>query len=1102
MFEDKLQLPEEPGLFRAPITKSAKNRRVYSEARKSLAVLPSTRSLPRSGDSSEDLGQEHASTRWKHASTAILKGIRSTNTVESTAGLLKYFSVTKELNKEQLLHEKFCHLVAIDGLEGRTGARYKEANALAAKFREIKSSLNPGEQLEAMDAAQSILNKLEQVRQLFEIKGLDADEAEEMFEDIDDSLDDLRELCQAKTLKSKFRQAGQQLIIAKRLAKAGQEQTRKRLVREAFQRSVRKAQNVRTLFRPRKDSVASGEKPVKRASSPTSDFFQKLQASQEDFKKRSAEWKQSLAEEVMALGQQMPTSHRSGHVVQAPPNTPGGNDVNAQATSSPCKASAAPFVFSAAVDQRRNSLSERKRRDSQVAITSFDFLSQDQHLDRGVLAEKRKKVQAKIQYMQWLCDSSGSQEPGTPQGFHGVSALSGNTRAGQTGDWRSPKAGSISAPTMYELPPLPQYPHGSPKGAAPGLLSPRPPPGSQQGLHSPNGLNTAPRSPNTPRLASQFFRKNTGELHGRHPQPVLPSASPSGGSQRTGMSFMRARIPWSAFRLGNPLAKLSPTVQTKDGTGTFGGASDFGDGAAGGPDVEHGGGGCWGDPYPVEAAVRSAGGGSNRAENAKATPSSSEESSPRSRAPKLSNDINASPELSRSPLHHATATTRTVPQTKRPPEDAPAAAKQSQLHAFQPTPSGNPGDSRTANARSFTATAGQATARPPNNHFSGQSAPKTEKGQETSAAGRAKADPPRAPSPLSDVGDFENASGDHDLVSNQWDSYEKYLASSSVIPKDLSSQGRSAAQGRSRQLPTPKTTPTAASSRPKIGDEAFVHDSMPSPRPVSTGTPKEGKQTHTKAAMVMAELETLVVEQKSSQASFAASAFLATVGLDVPLDPTDSPKPIPPKVQTYSGLLEAKTSVVHFVARAEEAIEDLEDPQEALQKLMKLDRALGFLEHVGILESCLQGPPVELELPSRGSDYDWNEHVGSLRRVKSTLSSSDKWQPLETSGSNPSFQETSQISTSRTLHPERLEWIQESHASLRACRSQHAEFAPQRKTLETTLKERHQRGVRLACVRPELSHMWQEYCRLVWKEDSGQQLSFSASRSVLLPGLC
>ncbi|CAE6972456.1 unnamed protein product [Symbiodinium sp. CCMP2456] len=1080
MFEDTLQLPEEPGLFRAPITKSAKNRRVYSEARKSLAVLPSTRSLPRSGDSSEDLDSDKTSTRWRHASTAILKGIRSTNTVESTAGLLKYFSVTKELNKEQLLNEKFCHLVAIDGLEGRTGARYKEANALAAKFREIKSSLSPKEQLEAMDAAQSILNKLEQVRRLFESKGLDADEADEMFEDIDDSLDDLRDLCQAKTLKSKFRQAGQKLIIAKRLSRAGQEQTRKRLVREAFQRSVRKAQNVRALFRPRKDSVASVEKVAKRASSPTSEFFEKLQASQEDFKKRSAEWKQSLAEEVLALGQQMPTSHRSGHVVQAPPNTPGpsGNDID-KATSSPCKAPpAAPFVFSAAVDQRRNSLSERKRRDSQVAITSFDFLSQDQKLDRGALADKRKTVLAKMQYMQWLCDRSGGQEPSaqTPQGFHGV-ALSGyKARAGQTGagaDWRgSPTANAkISAPTMYELPPLPQHPHGC--RAAPGLLSPRPPPlgGPHQNLSSP----VTPRSPHTPRLASQFFRKNTAELPS-NPQPVLPTASPSGGTQSTGMSFMKAKIPWSSFRLGNPLAKLSPTAQSKDGSGTFGGGVDLGVGAAGDPHVERGGGGGRGDPYPPRP----------------------QESSPRrSGATKLSNDINAPhPELSR--LHHATATTRTLQQPKKPPDlDAPAAAKQSQLHAIQPMPPTNPETSRTANAASFTTTAGKATARPPHNHFSGQSAPKIEKCQETSVAGyRAKADPPRAPSPLSEVEDFENASGDYDLVAKQWDSYETYIASSPVIPKDLSSQERSAAPGGSRQLPTPKTPLSTTAS-------AFAHDSTPS-RPVSTGTPKEEKHTRAKAEMVMAELETLVVEQKSSQASFAASAFLATVGLDFPLDPSDSPKPLPPKVQTYSGLLEAKERVVHFVAHAEEVqeSEDLEDPQEALQKLMKLDRALGFLEHVAILESCLQGPPVELELPSRGSDYDWNEHVGSLRRVKSTLSSSDKWQPLETTGSNTSFQETSQTWTSRDVHPERLEWIQESHASLRACRSQHAEFAPQRKTLETTLKERHQRGVRLACVRPELSHMWQEYCRLVWKEDSGQKLSFSASRSVLLPGLC
>ena len=56
------------------------------------------------------------------------------------------------------------------------------------------------------------------------------------------------------------------------------------------------------------------------------------------------------------------------------------------------------------------------------------------------------------------------------------------------------------------------------------------------------------------------------------------------------------------------------------------------------------------------------------------------------------------------------------------------------------------------------------------------------------------------------------------------------------------------------------------------------------------------------------------------------------------------------------------------------------------------------------------GPPVELELPSRGSDYDWNEHVGSLKLDRTLQESSifgrkrtkgwgrvrgDRWQLVE-----------------------------------------------------------------------------------------------------------
>ena len=129
------------------------------------------------------------------------------------------------------------------------------------------------------------------------------------------------------------------------------------------------------------------------------------------------------------------------------------------------------------------------------------------------------------------------------------------------------------------------------------------------------------------------------------------------------------------------------------------------------------------------------------------------------------------------------------------------------------------------------------------------------------------------------------------------------------------------------------------------------------------------------------------------------------------------------------------------VAQVENEVNDLEDPAEVLEKLLKLDRALSFLDQVGILESCLESAPaVELQPPDRGADYDWQGHRGSLKRVKSTLSSSESWRPLASDSSWQTLQETSHDSGAAI--PERLEWIQESHPSLRASRSQHAEFAP------------------------------------------------------------
>ena len=438
--------------------------------------------------------------------------------------------------------------------------------------------------------SQGVLNDLEAVRRLFGSDGLDSEEAAERFDDIDDSLDDFRDLCEAKTLKSKFRRAGKHFITARRLSKAGQERTRKRLLREAFQRSVRKVTNVRALLRPSKDVEAEAN----RAASPASDFFQRLQTSQENFQKRSEEWKQSLAEEVLALGQQMPTSHRSGHFVHAPPPTPGTES----AAQSPGKVpgSPAPFVFSSAVERRRNSLSERKRRDSllralqpeeeTVAITSFDFLSQGQKVDRSAVADKRKMIQAKLQSMLFFSEQMGSSVQAPSASTPGLTVAHGPGATMQQMAIRMPASGprgfpsvagrtapptmasKLATPSTYKFQPLSQPTQYPQLPQAPALLSPLPPPNQLQ-PSSP----VMPRSPEGLRLASHFFRKGTGELRSAQAGARSQAASlaPGNVTQSTGAGF-RSKLPWSAFRLGNPAPKAHHD-NTVEGTGGGGSAS-------------------------------------------------------------------------------------------------------------------------------------------------------------------------------------------------------------------------------------------------------------------------------------------------------------------------------------------------------------------------------------------------------------------------------------------------------------------------------------------------------------------------------------------------
>ena len=156
-----------PDVYRSEISDIAKSRCIYSQARKSLAVPG---------------GTSDAAWKWRRASGAIAQGVRATLTASTATDLMKHFSLTKELSKDQLMHEKFRNLLVgasanskctkhspekdmrpesackvMNELEGAVAERYKEAKTLAARFQDLEACLSPKEQLVAMDAIKSHL---------------------------------------------------------------------------------------------------------------------------------------------------------------------------------------------------------------------------------------------------------------------------------------------------------------------------------------------------------------------------------------------------------------------------------------------------------------------------------------------------------------------------------------------------------------------------------------------------------------------------------------------------------------------------------------------------------------------------------------------------------------------------------------------------------------------------------------------------------------------------------------------------------------------------------------------------------------------------------
>eukprot|EP00435_Cladocopium_sp_Y103_P044889 s2312_g12.t1 len=305
----------EATIFETEVNPVANSRHIYSQARKKLALL--TSHSPHGSDDGHDghhpgkgTLMPAASRHWSRASSAIYHGVKATQRAKIATSVVKKLAVTKQVGREELLHEKFANLLAMNDLEERVAVRYGEAKQFTEKLRSMQKSLNPRDQLQAIDAAQSVLDKLEHVRQTVEV----IDDAS--LQDVDVSLAELAALCGAKSLKSKFHRAGRAAMVLNRLhadgAGGNTPRRNKEVLRQAFKRAIKKA-SVAVLFdSPNKDSPKRSHTKTRILTddddllSPSTRILHKLEDSEHNFLTTSAEVKAAAKRELLTLGAGLP----------------------------------------------------------------------------------------------------------------------------------------------------------------------------------------------------------------------------------------------------------------------------------------------------------------------------------------------------------------------------------------------------------------------------------------------------------------------------------------------------------------------------------------------------------------------------------------------------------------------------------------------------------------------------------------------------------------------------------------------------------------------------------------------------------------------------
>eukprot|EP00438_Fugacium_kawagutii_P031232 Skav211063 [mRNA] locus=scaffold314:129393:143003:- [translate_table: standard] len=972
----------------------------------------------------------------------------------------------------------------MNDLEERIAVRYVEAKEFTEQFRNIQKTMNHKEQVQALDAAQNVLEKLEHVRQTDVID-------DESLREVDESLAQLASLCDAKSLKSQFYEAGRRAVVMARLQGGEGEKRGTDLLRQAFKRAIKKASATRAVFGESKAHtwrtltrpIWEEEDEEDELASPSARLLRELETSEYNFLTTSAEAKAVAKKELLMLDVQ----HLGDPMLDKEPGLPRVDS----GPMSPARQKRQATITASYTLEDDFSWSTSPRG---VAHGEESKAPKKPSLDRAALAAKKQMVRALMLEMH-LRELSGQGPLPTLDSRSPASASMPVTL------WDSPGSTQLKSPRVKTMPAISMGGRADPgSSATPQSWD------SPSSSMSPASPSISPSMPSPPQASHPKGRLPDGSTNrpGDNPHPRRPNSLEGGTPQDT--QDESPRHPQRVAVAKNLAPTFADSIRSAFGLPTS---------------------------APRKAVGRGVSQDCHRAVRRDALPGES-----------------ASSDVVQEDVSQQLATPRSTAATGGGGDSAESTAMKSlqESHGMPSFPSraGGGGDSAESTAMkslqeshgmpSFPSRAGgggdsaESTAMKSLQESHGMLSFLSRAGgdsAESTATKSLQESHGRLAAPLKSPGAtrMRRPAASNALPARGSQNSQKGWRGKSLLDQgeadELTAPPSQAAKSAASMLQreNPNEAPAGAglgkSTLGKHGDLG----SLASERTANRSNSNKWRDNDAQVIQAkLNELDALVKAQKTQEAAFAAAAFLATVGLDTPQllqwptpgkSGTSGTGSTQKRIHSYEEMLQAKEKAQEILEEAESQLTKT-DPAEIWEALDEMDCMLSFLEPVCIIEACFSNEPPIIEAVRRGSDYDWSAHANSLHRLKTTLQSSSQWTLLEESRSiqdnamksmktsslreyisrgewlHEDFEDSDPLhdyscSTSSSMQPrtDRVEWLKDSHQAIIPCRSRHVERKTHRITLERTVKERHHRGLRLYCVQPEMQDMWEDYCNLV-----------------------